>query len=213
VQDYNSQRISEFLEVAGHSLRKESNIAGTRSSILKIYDCCAASGGKSILAYDYLRPIDLTVSDVRKSILVNLEKRFSVAGITNYSAFVKDLTVINPKPETQNPKPKTFDLVICDAPCTGSGTWSRTPEQLYYFRKQRIGHYRDLQLSILSNVVNLLNQNGFLLYITCSVFREENENVIEYINQQEDVELVKMELLRGYDKRADTLFAALLQKK
>jgi 16S rRNA (cytosine967-C5)-methyltransferase len=213
VQDYNSQRISEFLIMVENYLRSKSNITSERSPVLKIYDCCAASGGKSILAYDYLKPIELTVSDVRRSILRNLKERLSTAGIENYSAFVKDLTLANSKPDTQNLAPESFDLVICDAPCTGSGTWSRTPEQLYYFKQQKIGHYQDLQLSIVRNVAPLVKKGGFLLYITCSVFRKENEDIVNYSREQAGLELEKVEMLKGYDKKADTLFAALLTKK
>jgi 16S rRNA (cytosine967-C5)-methyltransferase len=48
---------------------------------LAVWDCCAASGGKSILVKDTLNSIQLTVSDIRQSILNNLQQRFAVAGI------------------------------------------------------------------------------------------------------------------------------------
>jgi 16S rRNA (cytosine967-C5)-methyltransferase len=199
VQDYNSQRVAEFLiEVPG-------------ANQLSIYDCCAGSGGKSILAYDVLANIQLTVSDIRESILINLEKRFAKAGIRNYSAFVKDLAEKNQRMPNTNPSPVTFDLVICDAPCTGSGTWSRTPEQLYFFNKERIDHYANLQQNILKNVAPLLNKKGHLLYITCSVFRKENEEMVQYLEKECKLHLKKMEMLVGYDKKADNLFAALLE--
>jgi 16S rRNA (cytosine967-C5)-methyltransferase len=51
-----------------------------------------------------------------------------------------------------------------------------------------------------------------LLYITCSVFKKENEEVVELIKKQFDLKVEKMELIKGYDKKADTLFAALLLK-
>jgi len=192
IQDYNSQRIAEFFELM------------PKSTTLSVYDCCAASGGKSIFAFDTMDNIQLTVSDLRESILANLKKRFQKAGIRNYQSFVADLST-NFKFQISN-----FDLIICDAPCTGSGTWSRTPEQLYYFKKEKIDRYSNLQKSILENVVPLIRKGGHLLYITCSVFKKENEDVVEYLQKEFNLKVEKMELLKGYDKKADTLFAALL---
>jgi len=106
----------------------------------------------------------------------------------------------------------TYDVILCDAPCTGSGTWSRTPEQLHFFDERKIESYAALQKKITSSVVPQLRPGGFFLYITCSVFRKENEEVAEFIkNNKVDLELIKMELLKGYDKKADTLFVALFQ--
>ncbi len=202
VQDYNSQRVGEFLDPA--TLRSSSVEAP-----LRVYDCCAASGGKSILAYDLLKNIDLTVSDIRKSILVNLKTRFERAGIRNYSAFVKDLTSDSNKASIK--KGDAFDLIIADAPCSGSGTWSRTPEQLYYFKPEKTEYYSSLQKTILKNIIPLMKKGGHLLYITCSVFKKENEEVIAHLQKEFNLKVEKKELLKGYDIKADSLFATLLQ--
>jgi 16S rRNA (cytosine967-C5)-methyltransferase len=198
VQDYNSQRVREFLEQVG-------------STSLRIYDCCAASGGKSILAFDVMKNIELTATDVRDSILVNLRSRFARAGIKNYEAFTLDLS--DPNLHSRNLKREGFDIIICDAPCTGSGTWSRTPEQLYYFDKARIDHYAELQETISSNVMPFLKMNGYFLYITCSAFKRENEAIVELLQREQKLTLKTMEVLTGFDKKADTMFAALLQKR
>lgn len=188
IQDHSSQRIGEFL--------KQIN------SPRRVWDACAASGGKSILAYDLLKPIDLTVSDLRQSILINLEKRFATAGIQRYHSFIADLSAgpVNAPP---------FDLIIADVPCSGSGTWSRTPEQLFYFEREAIDRYSDLQKKILHNIIPRLKPGGHLLYITCSVFKKENETIADYFRQQHGLQLQKMELLKGYEIKADTMFAAL----
>jgi 16S rRNA (cytosine967-C5)-methyltransferase len=57
-----------------------------------------------------------------------------------------------------------------------------------------------------------LKPGGHLLYITCSVFRKENEDVVSRILETTGLQLVKMDVLKGYELRADTLFAALLHK-
>ncbi|HRN57477.1 MAG TPA: Fmu (Sun) domain-containing protein [Agriterribacter sp.] len=200
IQDYSSQQVAEFLS----SLQRDQQ--------LSVWDCCAASGGKSILAKDILKNIKLTVSDIRKSILINLEKRFASAGIKPYTARVADLT--NPL-FTLHPSPFAaqqygFDLIICDAPCSGSGTWARTPEQLYFWKEEDISHYTTIQKKILANIIPFIKPGGHLLYITCSVFKKENEAMVDEIKERFKLQLLKMEVLKGYDKKTDTLFAALL---
>ncbi|HEY6977455.1 MAG TPA: Fmu (Sun) domain-containing protein [Chitinophagaceae bacterium] len=211
IQDYSSQRIQEFLQIAKSEIRNlPAGRQGLKSEI-KVWDCCAASGGKSILTVDVFKNIDLTVSDIRPSIITNLKRRFKEAGIKNYNSQVVDLTqpVAKTLPLTNG---EGFNLIICDAPCTGSGTWSRTPEQLYFFDKEKINYYSNLQKKIVSNTISHLAKNGFFLYITCSVFKKENEEVVEFIQKNFKLQLVKQEILIGYKKKADTMFAALLKK-
>ncbi|HEX6428529.1 MAG TPA: Fmu (Sun) domain-containing protein [Niastella sp.] len=228
IQDYSSQRIGEFLEFirTSTSLRASEPAPSTSDyakapadkslRALKVWDACAASGGKSILAYDIFNPIDLTVSDVRKSILINLEKRFAAAGIKKYNAFLTDLSTSKLDPPSltlRTGKHSTFDIIITDVPCTGSGTWSRTPEQLYYFDPHQIDRFSALQKKIVHNAIPHLKPGGFLLYCTCSVFNKENEEVVQYIQEQHPLQLLKSALLTGYEMKADTLFGAVFQKK
>lgn len=194
VQDYNSQRIMELIPMKPGRTDK-------------VWDCCAGSGGKSILAFDLNPEIDLTVSDVRESILINLKKRFKEAGIKRYNSFSEDLT----KPDFDLSS-SGFDLTICDAPCSGSGTWARTPEQLYFFDVKKISEYAALQQKIVSNAVKQLKPGGHFLYITCSVFKKENEMMVDFMKQELHLVPERKELLKGYDMKADTMFAALLQK-
>ncbi len=208
VQDYSSQQIAHFF----------ANIKPPTSNLqLQVWDCCAGSGGKSILAYDLLKNIELTVSDIRESILINLKKRFRQAGIRNYTSSVMDLSD-SPRP---NPYGRgraltfansPFDLIIADVPCTGSGTWGRTPEYLNYFDPKEINQYNSLQKRIVGNIIPFLKTGGCLLYITCSVFKKENEDVVKFLEEKLKLKIIKMELLKGYDKKADTMFAALLSK-
>ena len=197
IQDLNSQKTGEFIK---------SEICDQKSTI-KVWDCCAASGGKSIMAYDINPKIELIVSDVRESILANLKKRFQRAGIRNYKSFIADLA--SNKSKIPNLKSK---IIICDAPCTGSGTWSRTPEQLYFFNESKIAEYAALQRKIVSNVIPQLQNAGSFIYITCSVFKKENEEVVEFIKQNFHLQLKQMEVLKGYHKKADSMFVAVFEK-
>jgi len=197
VQDLNSQRVGELMKSAISKL----------PAFINAWDCCAASGGKSILCYDLKPDIQLAVSDIRENILINLKKRFAKAGINNYKSFIADLS----QPGNRKPE-QLYDFIIADVPCSGSGTWSRTPEQLFYFNEAEINRYNVLQQNIAGNVINYLKPGGYLIYITCSVFKKENEQVIEYITRQKKLEIKEMRLFAGYNQKADTLFATLLYK-
>jgi len=217
VQDLNSQRVGGFFQFSiPNNSTPGYTSAGTDAtgsgkgkkindrSVLSLWDCCAASGGKSIMAKDILGDADLTVSDQRESIIANLKKRFAIAGITNYKSFIADLSTTNLKLSTPG-----YDLIIADLPCTGSGTWGRTPEQLYFFEMDSIEKYSVLQRKIIVNVIPHLNKSGKLLYVTCSVFKKENEGMVQFIQNNFSLKVEKMELLKGYEEKADTMFAAL----
>jgi 16S rRNA (cytosine967-C5)-methyltransferase len=192
VQDISSQKVLQALLDAI-----------SEDDVKTVWDCCAASGGKSILLKDHLPQIELTVSDIRESILVNLEKRFRQAGIKKYRKLVIDLS------KNAFPGKDVFDIIICDAPCSGSGTWGRTPEQLYFFDKERIEYYASLQKEIIAKAVKNLKTGGYFVYITCSVFKKENEEVVQYAQDSLGLKLLNKTYLKGYNDRADTLFTAL----
>lgn len=205
IQDYNSQQVFNFLKT--FAINKKPFTA---------WDCCAASGGKSILLYDVLkRNVALTVSDIRLNILFNLHQRFAKAGIRDYNYFVADVSQPGfTFPElgykglyTKEPVNK-FDIIVCDVPCTGSGTWSRTPESLAHFKITVIEEYALRQQQIVSNAAPFLNEGGLLFYITCSVFKKENEDMAQFIKEKFHLQVLHMELLKGYDKKADSMFVA-----
>lgn len=196
VQDYNSQKTLDLVKEIGSEI----------NSPLKIWDCCAGSGGKSILAFDIFENIKISVSDSRKNILQNLRIRFGKAGIKNYELFLSDLR--KPNPTLKN----TFDLIVGDVPCSGSGTWARTPEQLIFFNRIQLEKYVITQREIIENSITHLKINGHLLYITCSVFKRENEQNVAFFQQQFHLNLLKMGYLKGYEYRADTMFVALFEK-
>jgi 16S rRNA (cytosine967-C5)-methyltransferase len=196
VQDYNSQAVFNSIEQYVDSEKKA----------IELWDCCTASGGKSILLHDIFNgKLNLNVSDVRANMLNNLRSRFKEAGIKNYHAFVADL--INPT--TTLPR-KKYDVIVCDAPCTGSGTWARTPEQLAFFEEKNIQIFSLMQQKIASTVIPFLKKDGIFVYITCSVFKKENEDVVNYLKEKFHLRVRQMEYYKGYEMQADTMFAAIL---
>ena len=193
IQDLSSQRTALVLKPDG---KKE----------FEAWDCCAGSGGKSILLADLYPGCHLTVSDIRETILKNLSIRFTDAGIRPTHLFQADLTDQNDLPR------QSFNFITADLPCTSSGTWSRSPEALYYFDPQSITTYRQRQEKILSNVCTRLKPGGTLVYITCSVFTDENEKVVSGLLESGSMKLEQQELICGYEKQADSMFAARLLK-
>ncbi|MBC7888650.1 MAG: Fmu (Sun) domain-containing protein [Ferruginibacter sp.] len=205
VQDYHSQKVLDYLRNGD----VDTDAPQTKSKPdLSVWDCCAASGGKSILLNDIVnRKINLTVSDIRANIILNLHRRFKKAGIKEYKYFIADITSAD-----FTPGGPCFDLIICDVPCSGSGTWSRTPEQMYFFKQPAIKEYSDLQKKIISSVMPHLQTGGMFIYITCSVFKNENEAISEFIAENFNCQLLQQQMLKGYDKKADSMFVAVFRK-
>lgn len=195
IQDLNSQAIAELLQLVPTSMEHP----------IQVWDACAASGGKTILMFDTMVNIRMHLSDVRESILYNADKRLQEAGIRPASVQEIDLTQAF---EIKKP----FDFVFADVPCSGSGTWGRTPEQLAYFTEAQLNKYTTLQGKILANIIPTVKLNGHLLFATCSVYKDENEKHIEVLLATGKFKIVKQQYFIGYTKQADTLFAALLEK-
>jgi 16S rRNA (cytosine967-C5)-methyltransferase len=178
----------------------------------KVWDCCAASGGKSIAMHDAQPSIELFVSDIRVPILQNLKDRFAKYGIKNYHVFPHDASA--PAQWVNNNMPaESFDVIVCDVPCTGSGTWARTPEQFYFQSELDVSMFAERQLAILENVWPFLKKGGSLYYMTCSVFASENEDVIaQFLMKQSDAEIHSQELKLGAPQQADSMYVCRLMK-
>lgn len=191
VQDLSSQRTVTFFQPSAHETW---------------WDACAGSGGKSIPLMQEEPSVHLLASDSRQNILKNLELRFAEARISNYRKKVIDLSeggLITSR--------DLFDGIVVDVPCSGSGTWGRTPEMLNYFSRDQLDRYSNLQKQIVSNVIIHLKLGKPLVYITCSVYRNENEDICQYLVEK-GMTIEKKAYLKGYDNNADTLFVARLIK-
>lgn len=197
VQDIGSQQTSILLDHLPKSIRS-------------FWDACAGSGGKSIMIHDKFQQAKIFASDIREEILHELERRFLLAGIKAEKVFCNDLS--HPMAEQvirSNLPAEGVDLIIADVPCSGSGTWRRSPEWLTSFDVDSIETYAHLQRSILQKLTSQLKQGGHLLYVTCSVFEKENEQVVDYALGHFPVKLIEQKHLFGEENGGDHLFAAL----
>jgi 16S rRNA (cytosine967-C5)-methyltransferase len=194
VQDYSSQQTAQFFKPNKWD---------------SWWDACAASGGKSLLLHSLQPDIKLVVSDIRESILSNLDERFQQAGILKYQKKLLDLTENN----EQLLYNYEFDGIILDAPCSGSGTWGRTPEMISQFDQHRTDFFKRLQQSIIPNVTKHLKPGAPIIYITCSAFKAENEDAVDFMVNELGLKLEETQVLKGYERKADTMFVARLTSK
>ena len=191
VQDYSSQQTANYFKPSKWD---------------QWWDACAASGGKSLLLHEQEPDIKLVVSDIRESILANLDERFQQAGLRKYQKKLLDLTQ-NPDQEMHD---YAFDGIILDAPCSGSGTWGRTPEMIAQFHPSKIEFFQRLQKAIAANVAKFIKPGKPVIYITCSAFKSENEDVVNYLIKELGLKLEEQTVLTGYENKADTMFVARL---
>ncbi|MFZ9296520.1 MAG: hypothetical protein ACO259_09980, partial [Bacteroidia bacterium] len=148
-----------------------------------VWDACSGAGGKALYLTAFKPgPFHLTCSDKRLSILDNLKERFKTLQFQQPKVELADLT-------KGFQLPNAYDVIVLDVPCTGSGTWGRTPEHIAHFDLQSIQSYQVLQQNIFAEVIKHLKPNGRLYYMTCSVFKAENEDNINYWAKHYDLQI------------------------
>ncbi len=172
------------------------------------WDACAGSGGKSLMLLDAMPKLNIYMTDIRESIIRNSIKRFEKIENDTIKIAVADLNQPNPI----DVSPEFFDGIIIDAPCTGSGTWASSPEMLKKVEFKDIQKHQQLQASIISNVLPYLKKGKTLIYITCSVYRQENEDVVKMVCDRFNLKLQSQQMIEGYKIGASTFFIARLTK-
>ncbi|MBN2479457.1 MAG: RsmB/NOP family class I SAM-dependent RNA methyltransferase, partial [Parachlamydiales bacterium] len=137
-----------------------------------ILDYCAGAGGKS-LAYapKMLKKGQIYLYDIRDFALKEAKKRFKRAGIENFQIITS---------EKLNRLTNKMDKVILDVPCSGSGTLMRNPDMKWRFKLENQISLIETQRNIFSEGIKYLKPGGKIIYITCSIFPDENEKQVEY---------------------------------
>ncbi|MFT6815413.1 MAG: 16S rRNA (cytosine967-C5)-methyltransferase [Sphingobacteriales bacterium] len=201
LNDKSSKSKRTFAEIQDLSSQKTQDYFKIKKDEFWI-DACAGAGGKSLLLKDLEPSVSILALDVRENILKNYENRMENHGFSRYHCqkLEKNWEGFMPK--------ELADGIIVDAPCSGSGTWSRTPEMLHYFKEEQIETYHSLQVSLVKKTMEFLKEGKTLTYITCSVFAKENEEVVNKIISETSLKLDTSSYIKGYKDKADTMFVA-----
>jgi 16S rRNA (cytosine967-C5)-methyltransferase len=156
----------------------------------RLWDCCAAPGGKALILASRLSDTDILATDVSNKRLAQMQarlRRYSYAERVRFEA--KDAS--NPAFESGT----QFDLILCDVPCSGTGTLARNPEIRHQLRVEDLARQATRQRAILRSALQHLAPGGRLIYSTCSLEPEENEHVIQTIASEAGVHRVPIEPL------------------
>ena len=135
----------------------------------KIIDYCCGAGGKALAMSDILQNEGkILAHDIDAKRLAAIKPRMARLKVKNI-----ELTDIIADSD------KNFDRFILDAPCSGSGTWRRAPDAKFRLSEQRLKNLNQTQAELLELAAKKTKTGGRIVYITCSVLREENEEIVK----------------------------------
>lgn len=173
----------------------------------RVLDFCAGSGGKSLLIGALMENQgQLFLHDARLKPLIEAKKRCKRAGIQNYQILLPDADL--------QKFSQFFDRVLLDVPCSGTGTLRRNPDMKGRLEVAGIHELIELQRKIFAKAFQLVKPGGYILWATCSVLKEENQNQIEHFCEHYPVERIKdpFQTIPAIDG-PDGFFCQLLQRK
>jgi 16S rRNA C967 or C1407 C5-methylase (RsmB/RsmF family)/NOL1/NOP2/fmu family ribosome biogenesis protein len=158
---------------------------------LKVLALCAAPGGKSTLLQSLINSDSLLVSnDVIRSRANILEENLTKWGAEN-------VIVTNSDPKDFKKLENFFDVIVVDAPCSGSGLFRRDPEAINEWSVQNVALCSQRQQRILADIIPSLKNNGVLIYSTCSYSRDEDEEIADWLT--DEFKLLNLPLLLDSD--------------
>lgn len=171
---------------------------------MRVLDICSAPGGKSFTAAMYLHGKGgITSCDIyekRVGLVADGAKRL---GIDCIEAVVANAAV-------HNDSLGDFDRVICDVPCSGFGVIRRKPEIKY--KEESFEELEKVQLNILKNAAAYLKDGGRLLYSTCTVRKQENEQIVEkFLQGNKHFKLIEIKTLLPHIDGTDGFFYCVLE--
>jgi 16S rRNA (cytosine967-C5)-methyltransferase len=141
----------------------------------RVWDCCAAPGGKTLVLAKRLEGTEILASDV------SARRMGQMAGRLRRYAYAEGVkTAVMDAAEVGGEGP--FDLILCDVPCSGTGTLARNPEIRHRLKPEEFARQAERQAKILRGAQGRLAVGGRLVYATCSLEAEENERVVEAVS-------------------------------
>jgi 16S rRNA (cytosine967-C5)-methyltransferase len=147
------------------------HLVGARSG-MQVLDLCAGAGGKSLaMAADMKNKGHLVAADTHTVRVARAKQRFKRAGVENAECVVLE-------PKWLKAKRGRFDRVLVDAPCTGTGAWGRNPDQRWTLDADALGRLIAEQDALLDTAAQMVKPGGAIVYATCSLLLEENEDRI-----------------------------------
>jgi 16S rRNA (cytosine967-C5)-methyltransferase len=174
----------------------------------QVIDLCAGAGGKTLaLAAMMQGKGRLIATDADKRQLAPIHERLSRAGVHN-----ADVRTPKGESDTLSDIRASADLVLIDAPCTGTGTWRRNPDAKWRMRPGALEVRLKEQAEVLDRAASLVKPGGRIAYITCSVLPPENaEQVRGFVTRHPEFSVVPREQVAGalWDKTEDFAAAAL----
>jgi len=162
----------------------------------QVLDLCAGAGGKSLaMAAAMGNSGQIFAYDADRNRLAPIHERLKRNGVRN-------VQVRNPDAGALDDLAARMDRVVVDAPCTGTGTWRRRPDTKWKLTPDQLEARMAEQAAVLDEAVRFVRPGGALIYITCSILPEENDDQIEaFLKRHEDFALGNLVV------RWDELFA------
>ena len=152
-----------------------------------VWECCAAPGGKTLILAHRLKSAEITATDISAKRLAQAQARFRrYAYAEEIHCAVADATA---------PGDERFDLILCDVPCSGTGTLAGNPEIRHRLKPEEFTRQSARQRAILSAAIKRLAPGGRLVYSTCSLEPEECELVVEGIIAGANIKRIPVENL------------------
>jgi NOL1/NOP2/sun family putative RNA methylase len=156
------------------------------SKALKVLDLCAAPGGKSTLISSLITDESLLLAnEIIKTRVPVLSDNLIRWGKAN-------TYVSNNDPKDFGRTPSYFDVVVVDAPCSGSGMFRKDPEAISQWSEEAVQLCSQRQQRILADLYPALKENGLLIYSTCSYSKEENEDICDWLAATFELESVRI---------------------
>ena len=155
----------------------------------RVWDCCAAPGGKTLMLALRLPTADILATDVSAKRLAHTTARLRRYAYANHTR----TEVVDAAQATA--LVTNFDLILCDVPCSGAGTLARNPEIRHRLRPEEFARQAARQRDILLGAASHLAPGGRIVYSTCSLEPEENEQVIEAIASEAGLRRISIEPL------------------